>query len=47
MSRSFIEAEFYALTYTVAKNMWIKMLYVELKIETVNPLLIFCDNVST
>lgn len=47
VSKSFIEAEYRAIAYTVAETTWICHLLCELGIYLRQPVRVFCDNVSS
>ncbi|KAL9261896.1 Retrovirus-related Pol polyprotein from transposon RE1-like protein, partial [Drosera capensis] len=46
VSKSFTEAEYRAVAYTVADTLWIRSLLAELDFPLVKPVRLFCDNVS-
>lgn len=47
LSLALLLNKFHALSYTIVEVTWMKKLCAELQLESTNPPLIFCDNVST
>jgi len=44
VARSSAEAEYRAMTSTVSELIWVKQLLMDIRIETRDPMKIFCDN---